>query len=47
MTTENKKVLKSKINNGFYYDIDFGEESINDEDLKKIEKKLKNFKNKM
>jgi len=29
------------IDNGFYYDIDFGEKSINDEDLKKIEKKAK------
>jgi threonyl-tRNA synthetase len=29
------------IENGFYYDIDFGKDSINDEDLKKIEKKAK------
>ena len=29
------------IENGFYYDIDFGETSINDEDLMTIEKKMK------
>lgn len=29
------------LENGFYYDIDFGKDSINDEDLKKIEKKAK------
>jgi len=28
------------VDNGFYYDIDFGEQKINDEDLLKIEKKM-------
>ncbi len=29
------------IQNGFYYDIDFGDEKVTDEDLKKIEKKMR------
>lgn len=29
------------IRNGFYYDIDFGDEKVTDEDLKKIEKKMR------
>jgi len=31
------------IENGFYYDIDFGDEKINDESLKNIEKKMKHL----
>ncbi len=36
-----KLTLGPAINNGFYYDIDFGNEKINDEDLKKIEDTMK------
>lgn len=31
------------IENGFYYDFDFGDEKISDDDFKKIEKKMKHF----
>ncbi len=33
--------LGPSIDDGFYYDIDFGEEKINDEDLKKLEKTMR------
>lgn len=36
-----KLTLGPAIENGFYYDIDFGEEKINDADLKKIEDKMR------
>lgn len=36
-----KVTLGPPIEDGFYYDIDFGEESITDKDLKKIEKQMK------
>jgi threonyl-tRNA synthetase len=36
-----KLTLGPAIDNGFYYDIDFGEEKINDADLKKIEDKMR------
>jgi len=35
-----KLAIGPAIENGFYYDIDFGEEKINDADLKEIEKKM-------
>jgi len=37
-----KLTLGPAIDNGFYYDIDFGEEKINDADLKKIEDMMRN-----
>src|SRR5277367_5675674 len=36
-----KLTLGPAIDNGFYYDIDFGEEKISDTDLKKIEERMK------
>ena len=36
-----KLTLGPAIENGFYYDIDFGEEKINDADLKKIEDRMR------
>ena len=41
-----KLTLGPAIDTGFYYDIDFGDESISDEDLKKIEKRMKKLLNK-
>ncbi len=38
---EAKLTLGPAVDNGFYYDIDFGLNKINDEDLKKIEKTMK------
>lgn len=35
-----KFAIGPAIENGFYYDIDFGDEKINDEDLREIEKKM-------
>jgi threonyl-tRNA synthetase len=37
---EVKLAIGPAIDNGFYYDFDFGEEKIGEEDLKKIEKKM-------
>ncbi|MFA5999745.1 MAG: threonine--tRNA ligase [Candidatus Paceibacterota bacterium] len=36
-----KLTLGPAIDNGFYYDIDFGEEKVTDKDLKKIEERMK------
>ncbi len=36
-----KVTLGPPIENGFYYDIDFGKDKVSEEDLKKIEKKMK------
>jgi len=36
-----KRTIGPAIENGFYYDFDFGEEKVTDEDLKKIQKKMK------
>jgi threonyl-tRNA synthetase len=36
-----KLTLGPAIENGFYYDIDFGAEKINDTDLKKIEDRMR------
>jgi threonyl-tRNA synthetase len=41
-----KLTLGPAIEDGFYYDIDFGETKISEEDLKKIEKKMKKLVNK-
>lgn len=38
-----KFAIGPAIENGFYYDIDFGEDKINDESLKEIEKKMKHL----
>lgn len=38
-----KLTLGPAIDNGFYYDIDFGKEKISDEDLVKFEKEMKNL----
>lgn len=38
-----KFAIGPAIENGFYYDIDFGEEKINDNDLASIEKKMNHF----
>lgn len=38
-----KLTIGPAIDNGFYYDIDFGEEKISDNDLKVIEKKMKHL----
>ena len=38
-----KFAIGPAIENGFYYDFDFGEEKIKEEDLKKIEKKMKHL----
>jgi len=38
-----KFAIGPAIENGFYYDFDFGKESIKEEDLKKIEKEIKNI----
>ena len=38
-----KLTLGPAVENGFYYDIDFGEEKISDNDLKKIEKKMRHI----
>ncbi|MFA5109323.1 MAG: threonine--tRNA ligase [Patescibacteria group bacterium] len=38
-----KLAIGPAIDTGFYYDIDFGEEKISDEDLKEIEKKMAHF----
>jgi threonyl-tRNA synthetase len=38
---ETKLTLGPAVDNGFYYDIDFGDTSINDKDLKKIQKNMK------
>ncbi len=38
-----KFAIGPTIENGFYYDFDFGDEKINNEDFKKIEKKMKHF----
>ncbi|MBP9732535.1 MAG: threonine--tRNA ligase, partial [Candidatus Magasanikbacteria bacterium] len=35
-----KRTIGPAIEDGFYYDFDFGVEKINDEDLKKIEKRM-------
>ncbi len=40
-----KITLGPNIENGFYYDIDFGEESINDKDLRTIQKTMKKIAN--
>ena len=37
--------LGPAVENGFYYDIDFGDETINDKDLKKIQKTMKKMAN--
>lgn len=41
-----KLTLGPAIDNGFYYDIDFGETKISDKELKTIEKTMKKMKNK-
>jgi len=38
-----KLAIGPAIDNGFYYDIDFGNEKINENDLKEIEKKMNHF----
>lgn len=38
-----KFAIGPAIDNGFYYDIDFGENKVNDENLKEIEKKMKHL----
>ncbi|MFA5000436.1 MAG: threonine--tRNA ligase [Patescibacteria group bacterium] len=38
-----KLAIGPAIDNGFYYDIDFGEQKINDADLKALEKKMAHF----
>lgn len=40
---EAKMAIGPDIENGFYYDFDFGDVAINDESLKEIEKKVKNL----
>lgn len=40
-----KLTLGPAIENGFYYDIDFGDETINDKDLKRIQKTMKKLTN--
>lgn len=40
---EVKLAIGPAIDTGFYYDIDFGEKKINEEDLKQIEKKMKHI----
>ncbi|MCK5824195.1 MAG: threonine--tRNA ligase [Ichthyobacteriaceae bacterium] len=38
-----KLTIGPSIENGFYYDVDFGEETLNDKDFKKIEDKMLEF----
>ena len=38
-----KFAIGPAIENGFYYDLDFGQEKINEDDLAKIEKKMKHI----
>ncbi|MEA1962772.1 MAG: threonine--tRNA ligase, partial [Patescibacteria group bacterium] len=38
-----KFAIGPAIENGFYYDFDFGKEKIGEDDLKKIEKEMKNI----
>lgn len=38
-----KFAIGPSVDNGFYYDFDFGEEKVSEEDLKKIEKEMKNI----
>ena len=43
--TKAKRTIGPSIENGFYYDFDFGDEKISDSDLEKIEKKMNEIVN--